>query len=256
MNKISSKILAISLAGFITLSTLSMASAVPYDKAELTQEKLETIDFSSKRLLVKGDSSILETDADVIDSYQDVYLLGFKNEEDTKNAFEVYYKKADIVVPDYEIAVSDFNKKEVERKSSDDIKPFASLKDDNITGVTILNINNDKENSNEAESKNSDSSSTIAIIDTGVSESVSSSIENKNFTDSEKEYDVYGHGSAIYKEIKNQDNDSDILSAKAVNDTGLGTVSSIYAAIKYADEKDADFINISSADYTSFAFRA
>ena len=76
MNKISSKILAVSLAGFITLSTLSMASAVPYDKAELTQEKLETIDFSSKRLLVKGDSSILETDADVIDSYQDVYLLG------------------------------------------------------------------------------------------------------------------------------------------------------------------------------------
>ena len=246
MNKLSSKILALSLAGFLSLSTLSMASAVPYDKAELTQENLQKIDFSSHRLLVKGEYSIIDQSDNILDSYEDVYLLGYENDNDTKDAFEKYYQKADIVVPDFEIAVSDFTDKNTEKVYSGDTKPFTELKDDNFTGVTILNIDAPADSSDTEESK---AKSTIALIDTGVPESVSESVKSANFTDSEKSSDIYGHGSEVYKVVKEQDNESDIVSAKAYNDTGAGSVAGLYAAIKYADEQKADFINISTNDY-------
>lgn len=81
----------------------------------------------------------------------------------------------------------------------------------------------------------------IALIDTGSSDADYA----VNFTeDSEK--DVNGHGSRMAKLIReNAEKNVFILSLKAMNDDGTGTFSNVLAAIRYAKEHHADYINLS-----------
>lgn len=82
----------------------------------------------------------------------------------------------------------------------------------------------------------------IALIDTGVGESPNV-IERISVID-----DVLtstGHGDAMLQAITSQNPDAKILSIRAMNDNGLGTISSLVAAMEYAMNKNVDMINLS-----------
>ena len=82
----------------------------------------------------------------------------------------------------------------------------------------------------------------IALIDTGVSES-DNVIDRVSVID-----DVLtgnGHGDKMLADILSQDKDAKILSIRAMNDNGFGTISSLVAAMEYAIDQKVDYINLS-----------
>lgn len=82
----------------------------------------------------------------------------------------------------------------------------------------------------------------IALIDTGVGESPNV-IERISVID-----DVLtstGHGDSMLQAITSQNPDAKVLSIRAMNDNGLGTISSLVAAMEYAMNKNVDMINLS-----------
>ena len=77
----------------------------------------------------------------------------------------------------------------------------------------------------------------IAIIDTG------SDIANENISllgDDGK--DKNGHGTSMANLILSQTDDAYIISIKAIGDNGKGSLSDVYAAVRYAVDREVDYI--------------
>ena len=82
----------------------------------------------------------------------------------------------------------------------------------------------------------------VAVIDTGIN---NYAIHSENFTGSGTE-DKNGHGTFIAQAINSNSNGSAmILSLKAMNDDGIGYMSSVMQALQYAREQNVDIINMS-----------
>ena len=85
----------------------------------------------------------------------------------------------------------------------------------------------------------------IALIDSGVSGDLADA--KVNLTE-DSDDDVNGHGTAMADIIKKLAGDkASIISVKAFNDNGTGSIANVTAAIKYAIEADVDIISISAA---------
>ena len=82
----------------------------------------------------------------------------------------------------------------------------------------------------------------IALIDTGVGESAN--VIDRVSVIEEPETSTE-HGDAMLQAIVSQNPDAKILSIRAMNDNGLGTISSLVAAMEYAMNKNVDMINLS-----------
>ncbi|MBT3407309.1 S8 family serine peptidase [Candidatus Woesearchaeota archaeon] len=84
----------------------------------------------------------------------------------------------------------------------------------------------------------------VAIIDTGIDESVFNNIISKSFV-SNNVNDNIGHGTQIASIIKNIAPDSILYNAKVVTDNGLTSTSSIIQGIKWAINNSVDIISLS-----------
>lgn len=85
----------------------------------------------------------------------------------------------------------------------------------------------------------------VALIDSGVNDGYADfSVNVTNYPDA----DAIGHGTEMAKIIKDIAGDkATILSIKAFGDDGDGSLSNIYAAVKYAINQKVDIINISAS---------
>lgn len=84
----------------------------------------------------------------------------------------------------------------------------------------------------------------IALIDTGVSEHANV-IDRISVIDDDASGDDNSHGDAMVNAIISQDPEAKILSIKAMDDNGYGTVSALVAAMEYAIEQKVSIINLS-----------
>ena len=85
----------------------------------------------------------------------------------------------------------------------------------------------------------------IALIDTGVNEDLADI--SFNLTD-DPDADANGHGTQMAHIIKERGRDkASIISIKAFNDNGGGSLANVTAAFKYAIQANVDIINISAA---------
>ena len=85
----------------------------------------------------------------------------------------------------------------------------------------------------------------IALIDTGVNDDLADI--SVNLTE-DPDADANGHGTQMARIIKERGRDkASIISIKAFNDNGGGSLANVTAAMKYAIEADVDIINISAA---------
>ena len=189
---------------------------------------LNASDFASMRLVVLADdASVITNDSDVIGQYGNVYLLQFTSIQQAMNAYTYYKDKVTAVEPDATVESSCMRQR---RYSTAEI---AMTEDENP--VAMLN-------EVEASEEVQDAHGVIALIDTGVSES-ENVIDRVSVIDDVLEGN--GHGDEMVKAIVSQDAEAEILSIRAMDDNGFGTVSSLVAAMEYAIEQKVDIINLS-----------
>lgn len=189
--------------------------------------ELNASDFASMRLVVLADdASVITNDSDVIGQYDNVYLLQFTSIQQAMNAYTYYKDKVTAVEPDATVETA----AETESVRTADI---AMTEDENP--VAMLN---EVETSEEVQ----DAHGVIALIDTGVSES-DNVIDRVSVIDDVLEGN--GHGDEMVKAIVSQDAEAEILSIRAMDDNGFGTISSLVAAMEYAIEQKVAVINLS-----------
>ncbi len=105
---------------------------------------------------------------------------------------------------------------------------------------TLNNILSDASDSEEITV--SQDGNVIALIDTGVGESAN--VIDRVSVIEEPEASTE-HGDAMLQAIVSQNSDAKILSIRAMNSHGFGTISSLVAAMEYAISENVDMINLS-----------
>lgn len=208
------------------LCILTMMSMFTANFSMVEAEEVSEIDFSSCRLLVGTNDETLFADSEnVLSEYNGVYLLKYPSVEETKLAYKDLLTKADFVnVDSNSFTVADDSIQDIESQPmSEDLNPINELAESDTTETNGSNV--------------------IAVIDTG-SEENPNVIERVSMLGDDVD-DDNGHGNAMISNIVSQNPNAQIISIKAMDANGIGTVSSIYAALQYAIEKNVSYINMS-----------
>ena len=184
------------------------------------------MDFSSGRLVLGTDNSSLIIDGEnILSEYEGLYLLQYGNEADAKLAYGYYLDKADFVEPDAPVQVAEGSEGSDAIEMTEEQNPIAelasALEDTSITPRGKV----------------------IALLDSGVSED--SSVADRVSMVGDDVNDNYGHGNNMMTFIKEENPSAKVLSVKVIDDNGRGSISSVYAGVKYAIEQNVDVINLS-----------
>ena len=89
----------------------------------------------------------------------------------------------------------------------------------------------------------------IAVIDTGASDT--DGIIDRVSVIGDDVSDDNGHGDDMVRYIVEENENAQILSVKALDASGTGSISDLYAAIEYAVSKDVDIINLSVSAFAT-----
>lgn len=184
------------------------------------------MDFSSCRLVLSTEDAGVIRDGDtILGSYGSIHLLSFETAEETEAAYDYYKDKVDAVEPDATVVGAEGETAEAE--------PIPMTEEENP--MVLLD-------GMEASTDVQESHGVIALIDTGVAEQ-DGVIGRVSVLDEALEGGT--HGQQMLDAIKSQDKDAQVLSIRAMNDEGLGTISSLVSAMEYAIEQKVDSINLS-----------
>lgn len=231
------------IAGAITKDDTSNSDDIQISDvqgAEKTVDDVNKSDFASKRLVVVSDEKSVFTDADkVIGQYGNIYLLQYETVKDAKDAYARFKDVVTAVEPDKDVsaAINDVTEVSESTEATDKADTEASTEASTDTSNAISALNDMDASTSVQKEKG-----VIALIDTGVSES-DNVIDRVSVID-----DVLtgnGHGDKMLADILSQDKDAKILSIRAMNDNGFGTISSLVAAMEYAIDQKVDYINLS-----------
>ena len=223
--------------------------------------RTEGMDFSSRRLivLVQDESDLLEDDGEKLGSYGGAWLLRYGSEEETRQAYLAYRGHLKKVYPDTEIQAAGRSRKEA-REETDILAQKARIEkpvsagESGMSGsrssgneekmtdpASMTKQDNPFVNASEQEEEKKTKKGTVALIDTGVSDP------------SVVQYDVAGgdppekrtHGDEMLFYLRAANPDAQVLSVRALDEQGHGSVSAVYAAIKLAIESGVSYINLS-----------
>ena len=184
------------------------------------------MDFSSCRLVLSTEDAGVIRDGDtLLGSYGSIHLLSFETAEETEAAYDYYKDKVDAVESDATVIGAEGETAEAE--------PIPMTEEENP--MVLLD-------GMEASTDVQESHGVIALIDTGVAEQ-EGVIDRVSVLDEALEGGT--HGQQMLDAIKSQDANAQVLSIRAMNDEGLGTISSLVAAMEYAIEQKVDSINLS-----------
>ena len=203
-------------------------------------ELLNAADFASMRLVVLvEDASQIIDPQDVIGNYDSIYLLQYTSVQQAMNAYVYYVNLGLAVEPDAVIETA-----------SDDAVDEMGVVDD--TPIVVTENENPVEALNDAEDANiaPHYDNVIALIDTGASEGANV-VDRISLID-----DVISgswHADDMVNAIVSQNADAKILSIRAMNSDGRGTVSSLISAIEYAINQNVSIINLSLYGRTTLA---
>ena len=221
----------------------------------------DSLDFSSQELLVKTDSENDLSSKNVVSEYDGLYLLSYDTVSETKKAYmSLYDSDADFVAPNTEFSVAgEVSEEETEEVSEETVEALTeevTTEEETEVAVPVTeeqeSVNNPVSNYEEALENDSvneaideavKSDKIIALIDTGISAD-SDVIASVSMTGDDL-YDDNGHGTLMLSYIREINPDAKVVSVKAMDSNGKGDAASIYTAVEYAIEQDADIINLS-----------
>lgn len=196
--------------------------------AESSAKQYDIDAFASARLVVLSDDETVFLDPEnIIGRYDNLYLLQYNTPEQARNAYVYYLDEVGAVEPD---ALMDAATGTVEE--SVQLKPMDET-------------NNPVAAAAEAETAEADETMDrlIALVDSGVMDDTP--VFDRVSVLDEKLYSSHTHGTDMAQAIYSVHPEASILSIRALDDSGDGTISSITAAIKYAIVHDASIINLS-----------
>ena len=181
------------------------------------------IDFSSKRLIVKGSKKDLK-DEPIIAHMDNIYLLQY---DDYIDAIEAYYRLVEISdsvefdsgisIASGGVGIAGVGGSDVPEMTKEE-NPFSEVED-----ITVEKSKYD-----------------VAVIDTGATDADKIvSVLGDDGTDKN------GHGQKMINTIKEYAPNAKILSIKAIDNSGYGNVSAVYAALRLAIDEKVDVINLS-----------
>lgn len=198
-----------------------------FDHLYFNDGLVESMDFSNKRLLVgTDDSSIFTWDTNIISEYGGVYLLDFAGESEAMSAYTYYYDIADFVESDISLFVAD-----------DDY--IGSIPEENAPADALSQLRVLLDSGFGAYGQHYD----IALIDTGVTDDLTAAVS----VIGESAADDNGHGTRMLEAVRSISPELSVLSVKAFDGSGTGSMSSVYAAMVFAAEQDVDVIDLSFA---------
>lgn len=217
-------------------------------------EGLNEDDFASKRLMVLSDDpSVFVGKNNVIGQYGNLYLMQFDTVEAAMQAYDYYKDIVTAVEPDISVEVaSNVDAGDTEN----DVTLSDEQESDTEDDVTVNDVSADETEDANPEDNPINALNTvdasdvkkergvIALIDTGVGEHANV-IERISVIDDNASGNGGSHGDAMVNAIVSQDPDAKILSIKAMDDNGHGTVSSLVAAMEYAIGQKVSVINLS-----------
>lgn len=169
----------------------------------------------------------------VLGNHDDTYLLGFANEEDAAHAV-VELRAKDSV----EFAVIDRSVSAADDESVNEISTTAFSVADNPVAAL-----------NDIETDSVENKNVIALVDTGApkGKSVIASVSVLG----EDASDVNGHAARMVQAMKDVDEGVQVYAIKALGDDGVGSISSVYAAIEAAIAADVKVIVLPLSAYAT-----
>ena len=193
-------------------------------------------DFRSMRLLVAADRKQIADPEHILAEADGMCLLQYDSVEDAKLAYAYYAGLAAagaIAFADVDIPVQTAAGEAENPTGSDTMTKSANpLTELNETGTASVPEGN-----------------TIALIDTGVPAEYSNVVGSVSMIGDDAT-DTNGHGTKMLKAILTQDPDAKVLSIKALDSDGVGSISSVYAAMRYAIDSGVKVINLSLYAYS------
>lgn len=216
-------------------------------------DDVDDADFASSRLVVMTDKDSVFTDKDtVIGHYGNIYLVQYDSVAKTKEAYARLKDKVKAVEPDKDVTAATNEvtatllAEETTESDATVVEDATEESSEDVTEEVTETVNadnaiaglNDMKTSKEVQK----TKGVIALIDTGVSES-DNVIARVSMIDDVLEGN--GHGDKMLADIVSQDAEAKVLSIRAMNDNGFGTVSSLVAAMEYAIDQKVDYINLS-----------
>ena len=205
---------------------------------QVDTSSLNASDFASMRLvLLTEDKSVIPNEADVLSEYEDIYLLQFTSIQQTMNAYTYFKNMSLSVEPDMPVEAAGEKEDTEEIIVSKDALTVSETENPIDTLNTIMSDTSDSEEITVSQDGN-----VIALIDTGVGESAN--VIDRVSVIEEPETSTE-HGDAMLQAIVSQNPDAKILSIRAMNSNGFGTISSLVAAMEYAISENVDMINLS-----------
>ena len=197
--------------------------------SNLKSEKIEVkeSDFYSKSLLVQTeDNSKLPKNTETLSKEDNLYCISYASIDETIEAYNAMKndRKITKVIPNEIVSTAEESNKGCYKNISliPEIKNVEVKEDDYV----------------------------IALIDTGITEEIPNVIGEVSVIE-EEEGERSSHGTRMAKTIVNENEDAKILSIRALDSNGHGTVASVYKAINYAIEKKVDIINLSFSGYSN-----
>ena len=214
-------------------------------------QQQEELDFKTKSLLLKTTYEIENTYGaiHVEELMENMYLLEYETEEQTKNAYEELKKddKVEYVVPDEEYEINTNITEQIIYYKGNDGQQLASW-----AGTSMgLDILQDKINQ-----KTEVPTITIAVLDSGldlthtiITEKYPSMISDSRYNAIDRGTDITddnGHGTLMTGAILDcAPSNTVIIPVKVLNEEGKTEGQSLIRAINYAIEQDVDIINMS-----------
>lgn len=189
-------------------------------------EENEAAQGYSLRLLVGFDGEPQTGDDIIIGSYGTTVLLGYSSPFDMAQAYEHYLASAQFVAVDSYVQAQGPNE------------------DEGIAPQPIVPGQDALSELAASKPKTDDALNChVAVIDTGYTgireiEETASVLGGDGSDDN-------GHGTEMVRTIQNENPEVSIVSIKALDASGRGTVSSVYAGIEYAIDAKADILNLS-----------
>ena len=221
------------------------------NNVENTGEQQEELNFKTKSLLLKTTYEIENTygATHVEELMENMYLLEYETEEQTKNAYEELKKddKIEYVVPDEEYEVNNNITEQIIYYTGNDGKQLASWAGTSM-GLDILQEKNNQ--------KVDVPTITIAVLDSGldlnhtvISERYPSIISDNRYNAIDRGTDITddnGHGTLMTGAILDcAPSNIIIVPVKVLDDEGKTVGQSLIRAINYAIEQNVDIINMS-----------
>lgn len=266
-----SKVFAINygddLQKFINESTelLSFKPEHLIETNSVNNDNIENKDFSTCRLIVKSDKKPQKLNSvGMASGFKDYYIIQFKNEDDTKKAYD-YYSKFDYIDVCADEDTGAFTAIEFGGMLDATENVNASNEDENLTYDGVPDRLNswgsevsgayavkDYLTKNNSAVKND---VTVAVVDSGIEydhdffSNKKDRLERTNFTvvhdKKDDEYDVLGHGTAVTSVILDSTPDNVKVRNYKISDDGSFTYLDVTVAILQAAMDGADVINCS-----------